>query len=98
MSSRGTDCYPCQKPRDTDEEDSSITLAHAGIAPRPVVIYRQGGGKTIAIGTETIDDDRFQEQASSDTCADDGTCEEQVKKCEVQNCYVTPVYWRQNDL
>ncbi len=53
---------------DTDSDDTSDLLAHSGIAPRPVVIYRKGGGKTIAIGTETIDDDRFQEQASSADC------------------------------
>ena len=82
---------------DTDSDDSSIVLAHSGIAPRPVVIYRKGGGKTIAIGTETIDDDRFQEQASSSDCQDKNTCQQQVKQCENYNCYVLPVYWRQNE-
>ncbi len=82
---------------DTDIDDASSTLAHSGIAPRPVVIYRQGGGKTIAIGTETIDDSRFEQEESSETCEADGNCEEQVSKCETENCYVTPVYWRQND-
>ncbi len=82
---------------DLDSDDASKILAHSGIAPRPVVIYRKGGGKTIAIGTETIDDDRFEQQASDETCTDDGTCEQQVKKCESNNCSVTPIYWRQND-
>lgn len=82
---------------DVDSNDGKITLAHAGIAPRPVVIYRPGGGKSIAIGTETIDDSRFEEQASSDDCTANGTCEEEVFKCEQNNCYVVPVYWRQND-
>jgi len=83
---------------DTDNDDSSKILSHSGIAPRPVVIYRKGGGKTIAIGTETIDDDRFQEQASSDDCESKGTCDQQVKKCESNNCYVVPVYWRENEI
>ena len=80
-----------------DEKDGSETLAHSGIAPRPVVIYRPDGGKSIAIGTETIDDSRFEEKRSSDDCADNNSCEEEVFKCESNNCYVTPVYWRQNE-
>jgi len=83
---------------DTDNDDSSKILSHSGIAPRPVVIYRKGGGKTVAIGTETIDDDRFQEQASSDDCSSKDTCEQQVKKCESNSCYVVPVYWRENEI
>jgi len=83
---------------DTDNDDASKILAHSGIAPRPVVIYRPGGGKTIAIGTETIDDNRFDSDApeADDPCIANGTCEE-ASKCETGNCYVNPVYWRQND-
>ena len=81
---------------DTDNDDHAKVLSHSGIAPRPVVIYRPGGEKSIVVGTETIEDDRFEEQASSDDCQDNGTCAQQVKKCEENNCYVTPVYWRQN--
>jgi len=83
---------------DTDNDDASKILAHSGIAPRPVVIYREGGGKTIAIGTETIDDNRFDSDApeADDPCIANGTCEE-ASKCETGNCYVNPVYWRQND-
>ena len=83
---------------DLDDSDSSTVLAHSGIAPRPVVIYRKGGGKSIAIGTEVIDDDRFQHQAPDADCAANGTCQEDAKKCETNNCYVTPVYWRQDEL
>jgi len=82
---------------DTDNDDASKVLAHSGIAPRPVVIYRKGGSKSIVVGTETIEDDRFEEQASSADCEANGTCGQQVKKCETNNCYVTPVYWRQNE-
>ena len=81
---------------DTDEDDASVTLTHSGIAPKPVVIYRPDGGKTIAIGTETIDDNRFEEEESSDDCEAEGTCAEEVSQCETSNCYVIPVYWRQN--
>ncbi len=83
---------------DTDNDDAFEKLSHSGIAPRPVVIYRKGGGKTIAIGTETIDDDRFQEKASSTDCESKGTCDQEVKKCESTNCYVIPVYWRENEI
>ena len=82
---------------DTDEDDASITLTHSGIAPKPVVIYRPDGGKTIAIGTETLEDNRFIQEESSDDCEAEGTCAEQVSQCETSNCYVTPVYWRQNE-
>ena len=82
---------------DTDEDDASVTLTHSGIAPKPVIIYRPDGGKTIAIGTETIDDSRFEEEASSDDCEAEGTCAEQVSQCETSNCNVTPIYWRQDD-
>ncbi len=68
---------------DTDADDASVTLTHSGIAPKPVIIYRPDGGKTI--------------DASSEDCEAAGTCEDQVSKCELSNCYVTPVYWRQND-
>jgi len=80
------------------DKDSSKLLAHSGIAPRPVVIYRKGGGKTIAIGTETINDDRFEESDPDENCEDDNSCGDDVKKCEENSCNVTPVYWRQNDI
>lgn len=83
---------------DHDNDDASMILAHSGIAPRPVTIYRKGGGKSIAIGTEVIDDDRFDQKAPDPDCAANGTCEEDAKKCETNNCYVTPVYWRQDEL
>lgn len=81
---------------DLDASDSSKVLAHSGIAPRPVVIYRPGGGKTIAIGTETIDDDRFDETPPDPDCVLNGTCPEKEQKCTKGNCYVIPQYWRQN--
>lgn len=77
------------------EDGASQKLANSGIAPRPVVIYRKGGGKSIAIGTETIDDARFNEGSSAAACPAGEVCKE--TKCEAGNCYVTPVYWRQND-
>jgi type IV pilus assembly protein PilY1 len=83
----------------TDSDDASTILAHSGIAPRPVVIYRKGGGKSIAIGTETIDDNRFKSNAAA-PCVALGTCEAvavPASKCDSTNCYVTPVYWRQNN-
>ena len=80
---------------DVDENDSSKSLAHSGIAPRPVVIYRSGGGKTIAIGTETIDDKRFSTDNYDPTCAETNSCQE-PPKCQGANCDVTPTYWRQN--
>lgn len=82
---------------DLDANDSSITLAQSGIAPRPVVIYRPGGGKTIAVGTETIDDDRFNETPPDPDCEAKGTCPTKEQKCTEGNCYVIPQYWRQND-
>ncbi len=81
---------------DTDSDDASKILAHSGIAPRPVVIYRKGGGKTIAIGTETIEDNRFKSGATvTDPCVAAGTCDP-VPQCTTDNCDVEPVYWRQN--
>ncbi len=83
---------------DLDSDDHSQLLTHAGIAPRPVVIYRAGGGKTIAIGTETIDDDRFDDNDPDENCEDDNSCGDDIKKCEENSCNVTPVYWHQNDI
>lgn len=82
-----------------DEKDASKVLAHSGIAPRPVVIYRKEGGKTIAIGTETLEDSRFQKNdASAADCKETGgDCEKIVSECEGSNCNVTPVYWHQQD-
>lgn len=82
---------------DVDANDSNVTLSQSGIAPRPVVIYRSGGGKTIAIGTETIDDNRFDETPPDPDCADKGTCPTAEQKCTTNNCYVIPQYWRQNE-
>lgn len=79
---------------DSDLEASSL-LAHSGIAPRPVIIYREGGGKTIAVGTEAINDSRFE--SSDGSCPEGQTCEPEPEQCETNNCYVTPIYWRQND-
>jgi len=82
---------------DTDADDASKVLAHSGIAPRPVVIYRKGGGKTIAIGTETIDDNRFSPGvATTDPCLANGTCGD-ISACQTDNCDVKPTYWRQNE-
>lgn len=89
---------------------SSQTLANSGIAPRPVVIFGGGGGsggggggdsddddtarKTIAVGTETIEDCRF----SPGGCGDDGDGDGDGGKCgEGDYCSVVPIYWRQND-
>ncbi len=79
---------------DIDEDDASKILAHSGIAPRPVIIYRKGGSKTIAIGTETIEDSRFHnDEVSDEACTEN--CEKIVSECEASNCNVTPIYWRQ---
>lgn len=67
---------------DIDTNDASKVLANSGIAPRPVVIYRKGGGKSITLGTESIDDSRFEDSSS--------------EQCNANNCYVTPNYWREN--
>ncbi len=81
-----------------NSDDSFQTLTHSGIAPRPVVIYREGGGKTIAIGTETINDERFGKSVPpGENCEDTKSCDDGIKKCEANNCNVTPVYWNLND-
>ncbi|MCP5325056.1 MAG: hypothetical protein H7A09_01865 [Oceanospirillaceae bacterium] len=49
-----------------DINDLSKELTHSGIAPRPVVIFREGGKKSIAIGTETFDDTRFDDNKTND--------------------------------
>ncbi|EAT11135.1 hypothetical protein HF888_04125 [Bermanella marisrubri] len=67
---------------DVDVDDSNKILTNSGIAPRPVVIYRKGGGKSITLGTESIDDSRFKESST--------------EQCNANNCYVTPNYWREN--
>jgi type IV pilus assembly protein PilY1 len=77
--------------------DASTTLTHSGIAPRPVIIYREGGAKTIAIGTETIEDERFKEQKTECVEGEECAADDNITQCESGNCYVTPVYWRQND-
>lgn len=79
-----------------DTDDASTTLTHAGIAPRPVVIYREDGKKTIAIGTETVEDHRFNPDSEVEnnvwTSKDTSTL-----KCEYRNCNVIPTYWRLNN-
>ncbi|WP_396587321.1 pilus assembly protein [Bermanella sp. R86510] len=67
-----------------DVNDASKILTNSGIAPRPVVIYRKGGGKSITLGTESIDDSRFKQEST--------------EQCNANNCYVTPNYWRENVL
>lgn len=64
-----------------DASDSTLVLKHSGIAPRPVIVYRKDGGKSITVGTETINDDRFGDDS----------------ECGINNCNVTPNYWRQNN-
>lgn len=81
---------------DVDANDSSKVLAHSGIAPRPVVIYRKNGGKTIAIGTETIEDDRFNNTPPDPDCAATNSCPENPEG--KGNKYVIPQYWRQNEV
>lgn len=76
---------------DVDEEDGKSSLAHSGIAPRPVVIFRSDGGKTIAIGTETVEDSRFK----ATECTGDDCPEDENLYCKV-DC-VVPQYWRQNE-
>ena len=80
---------------DTDSDDASTILSHSGIAPAPVVIYREGGAQTIAVGTEAINDSRFEPQ---EECSEGDDCVVEPNDCEVNNCYVTPVYWRQNEI
>ncbi len=80
---------------EVDIDDASTTLAHAGIAPRPVVIYRTGGKKTIAIGTETVEDHRFDPNS---TVVNKMRSDDQSKsECHYTNCNVRPIYWRQNE-
>jgi type IV pilus assembly protein PilY1 len=85
-----------------DEKDGSKVLAHSGIAPRPVVIYRPGGERSIAIGTETIKDSRYGSPGPPPPPGCEDTPQgcpvpPAPSKCETNNCYVVPVYWRQND-
>ncbi len=80
---------------EVNNDDASVSLAHAGIAPRPVVIYRNGGKKSIAIGTETFEDHRFD---PSSTVVNKMRSEDQEQsECIYTNCNVRPIYWRQND-
>ncbi len=79
---------------DIDSDDAKSNLAHSGIAPTPVIIYRKNGEKTIAIGTETRSDSRFEQ---SEPCEEGKECVNVPSDCDVNNCYVTPVYWREND-
>jgi type IV pilus assembly protein PilY1 len=79
------------------DDGASQKLVHSGIAPRPVIIYREGGAKTIAIGTETIEDERFKEHKTECVEGQECAADDDITQCESGNCYVTPVYWRQND-
>ena len=84
---------------EVEDADASKVLAHSGIAPRPVVIYREDGGKTIAIGTENIDDSRFKQLDADENCEANGTCPDlDNQSCETGNCFVIPTYWRQNPI
>ena len=76
---------------DLDANDSSVTLTQSGIAPRPVVIYRPGGKKTIAIGTETIEDDRFKQRPYDPECEGPDCNKDTAKR------NIIPKYWRQNE-
>lgn len=78
-----------------DTDDASTTLTHAGIAPRPVIIYREDGKKTIAIGTETLEDHRY----NPDSNVQDNVWpnrDNNSQKCQYTNCNVIPTYWRLN--
>jgi type IV pilus assembly protein PilY1 len=61
-------------------------LKHSGIAPRPVVIFRDGE-EVIIVGTEVVSEPEDEGTGGDDFQA----------PCETGNCYVTPIYWRQND-
>ena len=92
-----------------DENDAFKTLAHQGIAPRPVVIYKQKkdpitqtseNDDRIAIGTEIIQVKSGGSGGGPDPKCDEssiasGKCDEK-KKCK--DCNVIPVYWRQDEL
>ena len=85
---------------DDGDADAFKELSHSGIAPRPVVIYREGGAKTIAVGTEAIEDSRFEQgEHSEDDCEGEDDCgaAKVVTECESSNCSVTPLYWSQQD-
>jgi type IV pilus assembly protein PilY1 len=67
--------------------EASITLSHSGIPPRPVIIYdgtySEGGvTPTTSIGLEVLNQPSDADGANY---------------CEINNCYVTPIYWRQNE-
>lgn len=78
-----------------DLKDLSKELSHSGIAPRPVIIFREGGKKSIAIGTETIEDTRYDGNKNNDG---DGKCEGPGcgDKSSGQNSALKMNYWREN--
>jgi type IV pilus assembly protein PilY1 len=67
--------------------DASLVLSHSGIPPRPVIIYvpddNGGSTPTPSIGLEIIKENEVEDGVEPD--------------CDGNNCFVTPVYWRQND-
>ena len=93
----GTSVLDLDGDGDVDENDTSKVLSHSGISPRPVIIYRKDGGKSVAIGTEVMDDSRFNVSPNDEKCDSNGNCEQSINMCETNNCYVTPSYWRQNN-
>lgn len=78
-----------------DLKDLNKELTHSGIAPRPVVIFRDEGRKSIAIGTETIEDTRYDDKTDNDG---DGNCEGPGcgDKANGQNTALKMNYWREN--
>lgn len=77
--------------------ESNIELTHSGIAPRPVVIYGPGGRKTITVGTETIEPKSGCTEEPCDEEDDEEDEDDDDPLCTDNNCYVKPIYWRQND-
>jgi len=47
------------------------------------------------VGTEAINDSRFEPQ---EECNEGDDCVVEPTECDVSNCYVKPVYWRQNEI
>lgn len=77
-----------------DLKDLSKELIHSGIAPRPVVIFREEGKKSIAIGTETIEDTRYDDNTENDGDGTGGPGS--GDKAHGQNTALKMNYWREN--
>lgn len=82
-----------------EASDTSSRLTQPGIAPRAIIIHGSGGKKTVTTGTETIEDDRFNETPPDPDCEANNSCPDPSKEqiCSTGNCYVIPQYWRQNE-